>query len=179
MGYSDRQRHELEETIKRVPCDRGGGGNADRSGPRHQARQAERAGALRDRGNRQARDNPTCWRSSPQAAQASVGRGREVAWTRRISSRFATSRRSRSGTFFDQACQIKANPEAYADALKGKTLAMIFEKPSLAHSGDVRRRHRAAGRSLRCIFRRPRSASASASRCTTSPRTWSAWCRAS
>ncbi len=29
------------------------------------------------------------------------------------------------------ALQIKANPVAYADALKGKTLAMIFEKPSL------------------------------------------------
>ncbi len=29
------------------------------------------------------------------------------------------------------ALQIKANPAAYADALKGKTLAMIFEKPSL------------------------------------------------
>src|SRR5262249_33769551 len=26
---------------------------------------------------------------------------------------------------------IKANPQAYADALKGKTLALIFEKPSL------------------------------------------------
>src|SRR5579862_3198559 len=30
-----------------------------------------------------------------------------------------------------RALQIKANPAAYADALKGKTLAMIFEKPSL------------------------------------------------
>jgi ornithine carbamoyltransferase len=29
------------------------------------------------------------------------------------------------------AAQIKANPAAYAAALKGKTLAMIFEKPSL------------------------------------------------
>ncbi len=29
------------------------------------------------------------------------------------------------------ALQIKTNPAAYADALKGKTLAMIFEKPSL------------------------------------------------
>src|SRR5271166_1501068 len=33
--------------------------------------------------------------------------------------------------FLHQACQIKANPSAYAHALKGKTLAMIFEKPSL------------------------------------------------
>jgi ornithine carbamoyltransferase len=33
--------------------------------------------------------------------------------------------------FLDVACQIKANPEAYSDTLKGKTLAMIFEKPSL------------------------------------------------
>ncbi len=33
--------------------------------------------------------------------------------------------------FLHQACQIKANPRAYAHALKGKTLAMIFEKPSL------------------------------------------------
>ncbi len=33
--------------------------------------------------------------------------------------------------FLHVACQIKANPTAYARALKGKTLAMIFEKPSL------------------------------------------------
>ncbi len=33
--------------------------------------------------------------------------------------------------FLHLACQIKANPGAYSSALKGKTLAMIFEKPSL------------------------------------------------
>ena len=33
--------------------------------------------------------------------------------------------------FLHVACQIKANPRAYTKALKGKTLAMIFEKPSL------------------------------------------------
>lgn len=33
--------------------------------------------------------------------------------------------------FLDVACQIKAHPQAYSSALKGKTLAMIFEKPSL------------------------------------------------
>jgi len=33
--------------------------------------------------------------------------------------------------FLHLACQIKANPRAYARALKGKTLALIFEKPSL------------------------------------------------
>jgi len=33
--------------------------------------------------------------------------------------------------FLHVACQVKANPKAYAKALKGKTLAMIFEKPSL------------------------------------------------
>jgi ornithine carbamoyltransferase len=33
--------------------------------------------------------------------------------------------------FLDVACQLKAYPDAYAGALKGKTLAMIFEKPSL------------------------------------------------
>ncbi len=31
----------------------------------------------------------------------------------------------------DTACHIKAFPQAYSTALKGKTLAMIFEKPSL------------------------------------------------
>jgi len=31
----------------------------------------------------------------------------------------------------DVACHIKAFPQAYSTALKGKTLAMIFEKPSL------------------------------------------------
>ncbi len=31
----------------------------------------------------------------------------------------------------DLACHVKARPEAYASALRGKTLAMIFEKPSL------------------------------------------------
>jgi ornithine carbamoyltransferase len=33
--------------------------------------------------------------------------------------------------FLHIACQIKANPHAYAETLKGKTLALIFEKPSL------------------------------------------------
>ncbi len=35
------------------------------------------------------------------------------------------------GYFLDVACQLKAYPGAYTRALKGKTLAMIFEKPSL------------------------------------------------
>ncbi len=34
-------------------------------------------------------------------------------------------------SLLDLACCIKADPLAYASALKGKTLAMIFEKPSL------------------------------------------------
>jgi ornithine carbamoyltransferase len=33
--------------------------------------------------------------------------------------------------FLDLACQVKAKPEAHSHALNGKTLAMIFEKPSL------------------------------------------------
>jgi ornithine carbamoyltransferase len=33
--------------------------------------------------------------------------------------------------FLHVACQVKAKPENFVDALKGKTLAMIFEKPSL------------------------------------------------
>ena len=33
--------------------------------------------------------------------------------------------------FLHVACQVKANPSIFAGALKGKTLAMIFEKPSL------------------------------------------------
>jgi len=33
--------------------------------------------------------------------------------------------------FLHVACQVKAKPEHFAGALKGKTLAMIFEKPSL------------------------------------------------
>jgi len=33
--------------------------------------------------------------------------------------------------FLNVACQVKARPELFEDALKGKTLAMIFEKPSL------------------------------------------------
>ena len=33
--------------------------------------------------------------------------------------------------FLHIACQVKAKPELFASALKGKTLAMIFEKPSL------------------------------------------------
>jgi len=32
---------------------------------------------------------------------------------------------------FDTALKMKANPSFYCDSLKGKTLAMIFEKPSL------------------------------------------------
>lgn len=33
--------------------------------------------------------------------------------------------------FLHVACMVKANPAAYSQSLKGKTLAMIFEKPSL------------------------------------------------
>jgi ornithine carbamoyltransferase len=33
--------------------------------------------------------------------------------------------------FIDLACQIKLHPEEYSTSLRGKTLAMIFEKPSL------------------------------------------------
>ncbi len=33
--------------------------------------------------------------------------------------------------FIHMACQVKANPHAYSEALSGKCLAMIFEKPSL------------------------------------------------
>jgi len=35
------------------------------------------------------------------------------------------------GHFLDLACHIKADPAGYTGALQGKTLAMIFEKPSL------------------------------------------------
>ena len=31
---------------------------------------------------------------------------------------------------FDLATKVKANPSAYASALKGKSLAMVFQKPS-------------------------------------------------
>ncbi len=33
--------------------------------------------------------------------------------------------------FLHVACQVKANPSVFSNTLKGKTLAMIFEKPSL------------------------------------------------
>ena len=33
--------------------------------------------------------------------------------------------------FLQMACQVKSRPEQFAESLKGKTLAMIFEKPSL------------------------------------------------
>ncbi len=35
------------------------------------------------------------------------------------------------GHFLRVACQVKAKPELFTEALRGKTLAMIFEKPSL------------------------------------------------
>ena len=81
--------------------------------------------------------------------------------------------------FLHVACQIKASPTLIADALKGKTLAMIFEKPSLRTrvTFDVGIQQ-LGGHSL-SISRPPRSISASASRCMTSPRIWNAWCRAS
>ena len=65
---------------------------------------------------------------------------------RKTFSRFATSRRSEIRHFLHVACQVKANPSAYSQALKGKTLAMIFEKPSLRTRVTLRRRHRGAGR---------------------------------
>ena len=42
-----------------------------------------------------------------------------------------TSRLCEIRHFLHVAVQVKAHPDAYRTALKGKTLAMIFEKPSL------------------------------------------------
>ena len=76
------------------------------------------------------------------------------------------------------ARQVKTHPTRYGESLKRKTLAMIFEKPSLRTrvSFDVGIQQ-LGGFPSTC---RPRKSTwASASRCTTWPRIWSAWCKAS
>ena len=66
----------------------------------------------------------------------------------------------------DLAMRVKLHPEHYTESLKGKTLALIFEKPSLRTrvTFDVGI-HRLGGFSL--YLSPPRSTSASASRSTT------------
>ena len=76
------------------------------------------------------------------------------------------------------ACMMKANPSAYSQSMNGKSLAMIFEKPSLRTrvTFDVGIEE-LGGHPF--ISRPPRSALANASRYTTLRKTWSAWCMAS
>ena len=74
--------------------------------------------------------------------------------------------------------QMKAHPSTYSETLRGKTLAMIFEKPSLRTrvSFDVGI-HQLVD--IAYTFRRMKSNSGNASRSTMWRRTLSAWCRAS
>ena len=77
-----------------------------------------------------------------------------------------------------EAKQIKANPQAYSDSLKGKTLAMIFEKPSLRTrvTFDVGIQQ-LGGFS---VYLSPAEINlGKREACTTWRRTWNAWCRAS
>ena len=76
-------------------------------------------------------------------------------------------------SLLDLAACIKADPLAYDTALKGKTLAMIFEKPSLRTRVSATVGIQQLGGFA--VYLSP----ASARRFRTWPETWSAWCRAS
>jgi ornithine carbamoyltransferase len=77
----------------------------------------------------------------------------------------------------DLAVQIKAMPDAYSNALRGKTLAMIFEKPSLRKRVTFDVGIHQLG-DLRSIYLPPRSTLASANPSLMKLRIWSAWCKA-
>ncbi len=78
MGYSERQRHELEETIKRVPCDLVLVATPIDLARTIKHRQAQRAGELRGGGDRQARDHRRMLEEFTHDAQAGslAGAGR-------------------------------------------------------------------------------------------------------
>jgi ornithine carbamoyltransferase len=80
--------------------------------------------------------------------------------------------------FIELARLIKSNPELFTNSLAGKTLALIFEKPSLRTrvSFDV---GFSSSAGFLFTFPPPKSISGNESRSTTSRKTLSAWCRAS
>ena len=130
MGYSDTQRHELEATIKRVPCDL-----VVVATPIDLARtiKLEKPNVcvhyeVEELGK------PTIGRldrAVHRNIQTRIGRRREVVMPIKdfLSIRDFTPLEIRH--FLHVAVQVKTHPDAYRMALKGKTLAMIFEKPSL------------------------------------------------
>src|SRR5208282_2061960 len=74
--------------------------------------------------------SPKCWSSSHKCTSPRLrGPGGSMNPKDFLSIRDFSPQQIRH--FLHVACQVKANPKAYAKALKGKTLAMIFEKPSL------------------------------------------------
>ena len=77
------------------------------------------------------------------------------------------------------ATQLKAYPHVYRTALKGKTLAMIFEKPSLRTRVTFDVGIEELGGHPDLSFAGGDQSRASASRYMMLPRTWSAWCKAS
>ncbi len=80
--------------------------------------------------------------------------------------------------FLHVACMVKATPSAYSQSLKGKTLAMLFEKPSLRTRVTFDLAIEELG-GHPIYLRPPRLAWANASPCMMSPRIWSAWWMAS
>ena len=178
MGYSDTQRHELEETIKRVPCDL-----VLVATPIDLARtikldkpsvrvsyEVEEIGAPAI---------PDLIERLHRRAQASSGGSWEVTMPAKdfLSIRDFTPQQIRH--FLHVATQMKAYPQRLPHGVEGQDAGDDLREAVVAHAGDASTSASSSSADIRSISRLPRSAWASASRCTTWPRTWNAWCRAS
>ena len=127
MGYGERQVAELAATVKAVPCDAVLIATPDRPAARHHHRQAGDPRDLRTRGAR----------PRGPAARRRGGTGREEGsgdpWLTRTISRSRTWTRPATLAVLERAARLKREVREGKPhpLLAGRTLAMIFQKPSL------------------------------------------------
>src|SRR5581483_643715 len=106
----------------------GPGRHSDRPGASHQAREAEPARHLRSGRTQQPGFSGDVGEVQSGTSPGSCG-GEQMNLSDFLSIKDLSPFQVRF--LLAQARHIKLNPELYREALKGKTLAMIFEKPSL------------------------------------------------
>ena len=139
MGYDEHQLAELEATINAADCDVVVTGTPDRSRPPDHVTAPDPPRALRARGSRIA-DDRRCARADRDPGEDRASRdGRHGVMTMNA---LLTRRGLKHFTrisdldpamleeLLELAQTMKDEPESYGDALRGRAIACIFEKPS-------------------------------------------------